>query len=676
MFSRYPILALLVFQTTFSAAAQIRTVSYNTLAGPATATEEQLAREIFGAIGGRSANGVAKQPDIIGLQEQFTGSPGSTGRLTAALNAEFGVNSYQATAAVGGGSFQLAYVYDASTVTPISSTSVPVGIRPGLRTRWRPVGYDAAADFYTYDVHLKAGDAFEGARANEATALRNDADALGDGEHIIYMGDFNFAGSTEAGYANLLAAGNGQAFDPVSLSSWPSLTSRQYLTQSTRDTSLPDGGAFGGLDDRFDLQLVSDEMLDGEGLSYMGPTSTGFAGGEHSYIAFGNDGMVFDVAINAFSAGREQPAAVLDALHDLSDHLPVVADYQLPAKMQVSVDIAPATVIRGASVSVGFEVENVAPVVVAVGADELDYTYSTTGDLSGAGSGMDAAAGGVQSETISLNTATPGVRSGSLSVEATSQQAADALFSQSLNVTVLDHANASFDDASDQNTLVLDLGDFAVGGPTTPGGSFDIHNLVSAFGAGLTADLDLDAIVESDPDTKFAVTGPTLTGLAAGESKGFSVTGVADEQGGFNAAYTFDLSDEDLDGAATEQLVLNVSFDVVGLLGDMNGDAALTNGDISDFVLALTDASAYTAAHPDLDPDILGDFTGDAALTNGDIAGFVDALTGGGPLSAEQASLFEEAGLLAVPEPGTLGLWLMSMLGLGVRRRRACSLIR
>ena len=30
----------------------------------------------------------------------------------------------------------------------------------------------------------------------------------------------------------------------------------------------------GGMDDRFDFQLVTGELLDGEGLSYIGPTST------------------------------------------------------------------------------------------------------------------------------------------------------------------------------------------------------------------------------------------------------------------------------------------------------------------------------------------------------------------------------------------------------------------
>ena len=90
------------------------------------------------------------------------------------------------------------------------------------------------------------------------------------------------------------------------------------------------------------------------------------------------------------------------------------------------------------------------------------------------------------------------------------------------------------------------------------------------------------------------------------------------------------------------------------VLGDLNGDGALTNDDISLFVQALTDAPGYAAAFPGLDPNELGDFTGDGILNNADIQGFVDALDPFGGV---------------VPEPTSLAL-----LGLGgllaTRRRR------
>jgi hypothetical protein len=52
---------------------------------------------------------------------------------------------------------------------------------------------------------------------------------------------------------------------------------------------------------------------------------------------------------------------VLSALTQVTDHLPVLADYQLPARMSASLDAPPSRVIRGASVSGALTVSNSAP---------------------------------------------------------------------------------------------------------------------------------------------------------------------------------------------------------------------------------------------------------------------------------------------------------------------------
>ena len=230
--STFAMMAILCYQTT---SAQLRVVAHNTLVKPTTAAEQSLARTIYGAIGGRAANGIAKRPDLVALQEQQTGLFATTDQMVLALEAEFGVSSYEKIL-LSLGTVRQSYVYDSSILTPVASSEIPLGIRVGLRTEWQLVGYDANSRFYTYCVHYKAGDepGDLALRNLESTNLRTDADALGDGTPIIYMGDFNFSGHTEDSVLTLTAGGNGQAFDPVQLATWPGLVSRQYLTQSTR----------------------------------------------------------------------------------------------------------------------------------------------------------------------------------------------------------------------------------------------------------------------------------------------------------------------------------------------------------------------------------------------------------------------------------------------------------
>ena len=101
-------------------------------------------------------------------------------------------------------------------------------------------------------------------------------------------------------------------FDEGGVGSWNNNSQfAQFHTQSTRT----DGGCFsgGGLDDRFDFILFSDEISVGEQkIRYI----------DQSYYAVGNDGRHFNQYINqnGNSAVSEE---VAQALYDASDHLPV-----------------------------------------------------------------------------------------------------------------------------------------------------------------------------------------------------------------------------------------------------------------------------------------------------------------------------------------------------------------
>lgn len=80
------------------------------------------------------------------------------------------------------------------------------------------------------------------------------------------------------------------------------------------------------MDNRFDLRLASGEFFDDVGLDY-------FAG---SYRVFGNDGTHW--LDGPITTGAGAPPEVLAALVAASDHLPVVADYEIiPATPRVRI---------------------------------------------------------------------------------------------------------------------------------------------------------------------------------------------------------------------------------------------------------------------------------------------------------------------------------------------------
>lgn len=434
------LLSLALATTSRSACAQLRVVSYNTATG-STATPHTGLDTVLEAIGDEIVNGFAKPIDVLALQEQqnsFT----VTSNIVSDLNAIYGAGTYDYATLNGdtSGAGRPGLIYNTNTVSLISQVALgnvdqinnDEQARQTLRYQLRPMGYDPSADFYVYSNHYKAGtsNSDKDRRDLEATVLRANLDGLGEGTSAILAGDYNIQSSFEDSYQTLLSAGNGQAFDPISSpGNWTSNSSFESIhTQSPASSSMPE--AFpnqvrGGVDDRFDFQLVTGELLDDEGLSYI----------NNSYRAFGNNGT-HGCCNNSISNGTGASATVLNALTTASDHLPVVADYQLPAVMMASLGSIPSSVPQGASVNVDVMVENIANVLIPTGADELDYTISVSGALSGGLSSVDNPLGGANTHQIGLDTSTLGVQSGTITVTTSSQSAMNTVFNLPVNFTV------------------------------------------------------------------------------------------------------------------------------------------------------------------------------------------------------------------------------------------------
>ncbi|MEM9932126.1 MAG: endonuclease/exonuclease/phosphatase family protein [Bacteroidota bacterium] len=172
--------------------------------------------------------------------------------------------------------------------------------------------------------HLKASDSSSD-RAQRSQATTNIIDWMdrkGRGRHVILSGDFNFSSASEAAFQNLVKQTDQEIdfYDPAGKeNNWNGPTHTLVHTQSPRTVS-PDCGVAGGLDDRFDIILLSNAIRrESRGVFYQ----------EGSYEVFGNGGDSYDRELRCSSDGPVS-TTVCAALKQFSDHLPVTIELGLP----------------------------------------------------------------------------------------------------------------------------------------------------------------------------------------------------------------------------------------------------------------------------------------------------------------------------------------------------------
>lgn len=173
-------------------------------------------------------------------------------------------------------------------------------------------------------AHLKAseGQNNELIRSNMVNDFTTYLANLPDDANVIFAGDFNFYTANESGFLQLVM---GQAnilfYDPLNaVGDWHTNANfADVHTQSTRtsNTNFDDFGAGGGMDDRFDFIMVSNNMMDEDNaVSYK----------ENSYVTYGNNGNCYNKNISDTSCSGEFSQATRNLLYNMSDHLPVVME--------------------------------------------------------------------------------------------------------------------------------------------------------------------------------------------------------------------------------------------------------------------------------------------------------------------------------------------------------------
>lgn len=204
-------------------------------------------------------------------------------------------------------------------------------------------------------AHPKAGQGYEASRRALMQIAMDYVNQHYPTDNVLIMGDFNMYGASESGYRLLTQTYNNPDIcfvDPLAsvggVGEWTNnIAFERFHTQSTRSYS-DECFSSGGLDDRFDFILMSDEIAFGYNhLRYV----------RNSYYAVGNDGRHFNQSVDQ-NGNSAVSAEVAEALFDASDHLPVTMKIAVDAQLSVDeqettirASIAPNPVKDASSVS-------------------------------------------------------------------------------------------------------------------------------------------------------------------------------------------------------------------------------------------------------------------------------------------------------------------------------------
>lgn len=259
------------------------------------------------------------KPDIMMVCELEDASAG-TAILNNALNVN-GVSSYRRSTYWDDSYLGNMLYYDSDIFSMLQQDTLFGNPRATTVYKLLHKPSHSIGDSLVYTVlitHFKAGQGGGNAkdRNQSANRIRRYINQKAQGENVILGGDLNVYSGDEDAFKTLTASEGNRLYDPIGkIGNWHN--NNQYApqhTQSTRTTSFG-GGSAGGFDDRFDFILLSRDIIRGEkGLRYVA----------HSYQAFGQDGNRFNRSL-VFGVHANVDADLANALHEMSDHLPVIA---------------------------------------------------------------------------------------------------------------------------------------------------------------------------------------------------------------------------------------------------------------------------------------------------------------------------------------------------------------
>ncbi|MGB6866113.1 MAG: hypothetical protein WBE11_10520 [Candidatus Aminicenantaceae bacterium] len=294
----------------------IRVVSWNLLnySGLSEESRDEDIRKVIDII----------EPDMLVIQEMES-AYGVDHFLKNVLNTN-SRRKYKAAQFYDGPDTDNALFYDKSRLNLKLSNQITTSFRDiseySLKIKKGP---SEGSEFKLYSVHFTEGrgSSHKKQRENQADTLRTYLNGLPMNSVFLVCGTFNMTTSQEKAYKILTGSqtdsigGNiGRLKDLIKKSGkWYNRPKFKHIhTESTRKTKIG-GGSSGGLDDRYDMILVSYGLDQSSGLTYM----------PGSYVVCGNDGKHLNKAIND-PENKMVSLDIADALFKASDHLPVIID--------------------------------------------------------------------------------------------------------------------------------------------------------------------------------------------------------------------------------------------------------------------------------------------------------------------------------------------------------------
>jgi hypothetical protein len=407
-------------------AAQLRVVTHNisNYAGGRTADLQKI---YFDSFGGR-----AMRPDVI-LGQEFQSQAAVNSFLSMLNTATNSTKNWAAAPFTDGPDTDSAMFYRTDKVQFVAANIISAGgsnpnpPRNTMRYDIRLRGYSVLQPKVAlYCVHFKAGNTAtdEARRLVEAGRIRTNAQTLDSSFWgFLIGGDMNVYTSTDDGYQKLIGSETnnlGRFFDPISRpGSWDGSATFKFIHSQD---------PFNSMNSRFDIILLSSNLVNSLGMDYIGAYGTQYGVGTwdsatHSYRIWGNDGgqnvgSPLRVTGNTM-VGPDIAQSLRTVATSAGGHLPVFLDLYAPAELQAtttSVDFG--KVIRGSNPSrnLTFKANYDTVLWSAAGVSNLPWKAAASSLFSVGTDAGTLTPGQSTNIAVGVNTATVGTINGSATV--------------------------------------------------------------------------------------------------------------------------------------------------------------------------------------------------------------------------------------------------------------------